>query len=406
MDAKILVVEKGNARGQDVVRAIRDEHIYSELVMFETFDVSALTDDVVGLVFLGDDMTLPEDITIPVTHLETATAYESLKTYLDSHRASFPVWNIERFVELQTAAIKDQVKDDQVILALSGGVDSSVVAALLHHAIGDQLTCIFVNHGLLRKNEVEEVETVFKDTFKINLITIDAVDRFLGKLAGVSDPETKRKIIGKEFIEVFDDETHKHKDAKWLAQGTIYSDVIESGMDPNQVVKSHHNVGGLPEDLEFKLLEPLRMLFKDEVRELGTYLGLPDYIVNRQPFPGPGLAIRIIGDITKEKVTRVQNADFIYREEIKKAGLDKAIWQYFAIHTDMKSVGVKDEKRTYDYTIVLRGVHSVDGMRADFAHIPFEVLQTIAARITSEVEGVNRVVYDITTKPPGTIEWE
>lgn len=315
-------------------------------------------------------------------------------------------WSIEAFIEKQTKIIKDKVGTENVLLALSGGVDSSVVAALLHHAIGDQLTCIFVDHGLMRKGEPESVDEVFRGHFNMNLISVDAKDRFLGKLAGVSDPEQKRKIIGNEFIQVFDDETRKLQDTKWLAQGTIYADVLESGTKASEVIKSHHNVGGLPEDMEFKLIEPLDTLFKDEVREVGLALGLPEEMVYRQPFPGPGLGIRIIGPITKEKVQTEQEADFILREEFKKAGLDKTVWQYFVVLTDIKSVGVKNGKRTYESMAAIRGVNSLDGMKANWAKIPYEVLETISNRIIDEVDGINRVVYDITAKPPGTIEWE
>lgn len=315
-------------------------------------------------------------------------------------------WSMENFVEDQTELIRKQVGDEQVILGLSGGVDSAVVAALLHRAIGNQLVCIFVDHGLLRKNEAEQVVEVFRDHFKINLIKVDAQRRFLDKLAGVDDPEEKRKIIGKEFVYVFDDETKKLKNAKWLAQGTIYTDVIESGTKTAQTIKSHHNVGGLPDDMEFKLVEPLRSLFKDEVRQLGTVLGLPHHIVHRQPFPGPGIAIRIIGDITEAKIKIVQDSDWILREEIAKAGLEDDIWQYFTVLTNMRSVGVMGDQRTYDYTLAIRAVTSIDGMSVDWAEIPFNILKKISTRIVNEIPGINRVVYDITSKPPSTIEWE
>ena len=290
--------------------------------------------------------------------------------------------------------------------ALSGGVDSSVAAVLIHKAIGDQLVCIFVDHGLMRKNEGDEVERVFKEQFNLNLIRVNAEDRFLNRLKGVSDPETKRKIIGEEFIRVFEEEAKKIGKVDFLVQGTIYPDVIESGGDEAHLVKSHHNVGGLPENVEFEeIIEPLRDLFKDEVRRVGEELGIPKHMVWRQPFPGPGLAIRI-GDITREKLDILREADAIFREEIALAGLDKEIWQYFAVLTDMKSVGVTHGKRTYDYTIALRGVTSIDGMSANWARIPHEVLDKISRRITAEVPHVNRVVYDITSKPPATIEWE
>lgn len=315
-------------------------------------------------------------------------------------------WNMTTFIEQEIKKIRDTVQQDHVICGLSGGVDSSVVAALLHEAIGDQLHCIFVDHGCMRKDEAKQVKEMFGDHFHINLTIVDAADRFLDKLKGVSDPEAKRKIIGNEFVYVFDDEALKIEDAKWLAQGTLYTDVIESGTKTAQTIKSHHNVGGLPDDMSFKLIEPLNTLFKDEVRELGRVLGLPDELVDRQPFPGPGLAIRIIGDVTKEKIKIVQESDVILHEEFKKHGLNREIWQYFTVLTPIQSVGVMGDQRTYDYTLAIRAVTSIDGMTADFAHVPFPVLSSISTRIVNEVKGINRVVYDITSKPPGTIEWE
>ena len=315
-------------------------------------------------------------------------------------------WTMDDFVDMQVKKIRETVGDQKVLLALSGGVDSSVVGVLLHKAIGNQLTSIFVDHGLLRKNEANQVMESLKGKFGLNIIKVDAQQRFLNKLKGVTDPEKKRKIIGNEFIQVFDEEAKKIYGIKFLAQGTLYTDVIESGTDTAQTIKSHHNVGGLPKDMDFKLIEPLRTLFKDEVRELGEKLGMPHDLIWRQPFPGPGLAIRIIGEVTAAKLKIVRDADAIVREEITKHGLDKDIWQYFAVLPGIRSVGVMGDGRTYDYTIAVRAVTSIDGMTADFVKIPWDVLQTISVRIVNEVEYVNRVLYDITSKPPATIEYE
>lgn len=315
-------------------------------------------------------------------------------------------WSMENFIEMEMQKIRETVGDKKVLCALSGGVDSSVVAVLIHKAIGDQLTCMFVDHGLLRKGEADSVMKTFSEGFHMNVIKIDAKDRFLNKLKGVSDPEKKRKIIGNEFIYVFDDESAKLEGIDFLAQGTLYTDIIESGTKTAQTIKSHHNVGGLPEDMKFKLIEPLNTLFKDEVRALGTELGIPDEIVWRQPFPGPGLGIRVLGEITDEKLEIVRESDAILREEIKNAGLERDIWQYFTVLPDIRSVGVMGDQRTYDYTIGIRAVTSIDGMTSDWARIPWEVLEKISTRIVNEVAHINRVVYDITSKPPATIEWE
>ena len=319
-------------------------------------------------------------------------------------------WRMDHFVEHTIEAIREKVGDGKVLLALSGGVDSSVAAGLLSRAIGKQLTCVFVDHGLLRKNEGDEVGSVFgpDGQFDLNFIRVNAQERYYAKLAGVTEPEQKRKIIGEEFIRVFEEEAKKIGAVDFLAQGTIYPDVVESGLGgESAVIKSHHNVGGLPDYVDFKeIIEPLRNLFKDEVRKAGLELGIPENLVFRQPFPGPGLGIRIIGEVTADKVRIVQDADAIYREEIAKAGLDRSIGQYFAALTNMRSVGVMGDERTYDYAVALRAVNTVDFMTAEAAEIPFEVLQTVMSRIINEVRGVNRVFYDLTSKPPGTIEFE
>lgn len=307
----------------------------------------------------------------------------------------------EKFIDEQVKAVREQVKDKKVLLALSGGVDSSVVAALLIKAIGRNLVCVHVNHGLLRKGEPEQVVEVFRGQMNANLIYVDAVDRFLDKLAGVADPETKRKIIGAEFIRVFEEEARKQNGIEFLAQGTIYPDILESGP-----VKAHHNVGGLPEDLKFELVEPLKFLFKDEVRVVGKALGLPDTMVYRQPFPGPGLGVRCLGAITRDRLEAVRESDAILREEFAKNGLEGKVWQYFTVVPDFKSVGVKDGKRTFAYPVILRAVNTKDAMTATVEDVPFALLQHITARITNEVPGVNRVLYDLTPKPCGTIEWE
>ena len=315
-------------------------------------------------------------------------------------------WDMGNFAQETIQKLKEQLSDKKVLCALSGGVDSSVAAVLVHKAIGKNLVCVFVDHGLLRKDEGDEVERLFRGEFDMNIIRVNAQERFLSKLKGVTDPEKKRKIIGEEFIRVFEDEKKKLGKFNYLVQGTIYPDVIESGNDKTSTIKSHHNVGGLPKDIDFTIVEPLNQLFKDEVRKVGLEIGIPEYLVFRQPFPGPGLAIRVLGEITEDKLEIVREADWIYREEIRKAGLDRKIWQYFAALPNIRSVGVMGDERTYSYTIALRAVTSSDGMTSDWARIPFDVLEKISNKIVNNVRDVNRVVYDITSKPPSTIEWE
>lgn len=342
--------------------------------------------------------------------LHTQNGTEMIKKFVRGVCGCAGDWKMDTFVEESIRMIREKVGDGKVLLALSGGVDSSVAAGLLSRAIGKQLTCVFVDHGLLRKNEGDEVEAVFGEggIFDLNFIRVNAQERYYKKLAGVTEPEQKRKIIGEEFIRVFEEEAKKIGAVDFLAQGTIYPDVVESGLGgESAVIKSHHNVGGLPDFVDFKeIIEPLRDLFKDEVRKAGLELGIPEHLVFRQPFPGPGLGIRIIGEVTAEKVRIVQDADYIYREEIANAGLDRSIGQYFAALTNMRSVGVMGDERTYDYAVALRAVNTVDFMTADAAEIPFEVLQKVMSRIINEVKGVNRVFYDLTSKPPGTIEFE
>ena len=337
----------------------------------------------------------------------TVHGKEMLRNFLYNVCGCKGDWIMKEFAEKSIKALKEKIGDKKVLCALSGGVDSSVAAVMIHRAVGKQLTCVFVDNGLLRKNEGDEVETLFRKQFDINLVRANAQDRFLSKLSGVTEPEKKRKIIGEEFIRVFEEEAKKIGKVDYLVQGTIYPDVVESGAGDAATIKSHHNVGGLPEHVDFEeIIEPLRDLFKDEVRQLGIELGLPEKFVWRQPFPGPGLAVRVIGEITEEKLAILRDADAIFREEIANARLDRDINQYFAVITDMRSVGVMGDGRTYDYTLALRAVTTTDFMTADWARIPYDVLEKASNRIVNEVKNVNRLVYDITSKPPATIEWE
>jgi GMP synthase (glutamine-hydrolysing) len=340
--------------------------------------------------------------------VHTPYGQQVLTTFLEDICGCERTWSAASIIDEQVEAIRRQVGDGRVVCGLSGGVDSSVAALLVHRAVGDQLTCVFVDHGLMRKNEGEQVIAAFRDHFKVPLVAVDAEDRFLARLAGVSEPEAKRKAIGAEFIRVFEEEAARIGDAKYLVQGTLYSDVIESGGGTGAAtIKSHHNVGGLPEDLEFELVEPLRALFKDEVRAVGAELGLPERLVWRQPFPGPGLAIRIVGgEATKERLDTLRNADAILQDEIRKAGLYRELWQSFCVLPDIRTVGVQGDERTYGYLVAIRAVTSDDAMTADWARLPYDLLEQVASRMINEIREVNRVVLDITSKPPGTIEWE
>ncbi|WP_419020890.1 glutamine-hydrolyzing GMP synthase [Eubacterium callanderi] len=427
----IAVLDMGSTRNTDVARAIRALGVYSEIC---NYDVTAAElqkmPNVRGIVAnggpndivdgkkigLSDEVRkseLPvytfdynENGTINPMPEDDEAIQNALRDFVFDTCKAQANWNMENFIADQVELVRRQVGDKKVLLALSGGVDSSVVAALLLKAIGNQLTCVHVNHGLLRKGEPEQVVRVFKDELSANLVYVDATDRFLDKLAGVADPEQKRKIIGAEFIRVFEEEARKLDGIEFLAQGTIYPDIVESGTKTAKMVKSHHNVGGLPEDLNFELVEPLKMLFKDEVRACGVALGLPASMVYRQPFPGPGLGVRCLGAITRDRLEAVRESDAILREEFAKVGLEGKVWQYFTIVPDFKSVGVRDNARCFDWPVIIRAVNTIDAMTAQVPELDWKVLQTITARILAEVKGVNRVCFDLSPKPTATIEWE
>ncbi len=425
---KILVIDLGSTKNTYIAREIRELGVFTEIHPHDITaeELSKIT-NIKGIILNGGENKVVDgeeikpsralsEAGVPILSVDfegnapwptdESLRLERMKEFIFGSCKAESNWNIENFITEQVALIRDQVGSGKVLLALSGGVDSSVVAALLIKAIGKQLTCVHVNHGLLRKGEPEEVIRVFREKMGANLVYVDAVDRFLDKLAGVEDPEKKRMIIGSEFIRVFEDEARKLEDVKFLAQGTIYPDIIESGTKTVKAVKSHHNVGGLPEDLHFDLVEPLKMLFKDEVRECGLSLGLPKSMVFRQPFPGPGLGVRCIGAITRDRLEAVRESDAILREEFAKAGLEGKVWQYFTLVPDVKSVGVRDHKRSFEWPVVIRAVNTVDAMTATIERVPYDVLDIITHRITHEVKGVNRVLYDLTPKPVGTIEWE
>lgn len=424
----IVILDLGSTENTVLARQIREMGVYSEIHPHDiTLEELKRLENVKGIILNGGENRVvdgtaveirPElydcgypmiSVDYPASKCEKQyemLSKEALHTFLFDVCKAEPNWNMKNFIEDQVELIRKQVGDRKVLLALSGGVDSSVVAAMLIKAIGSQLVCVHVNHGLMRKNESESVVEVFQNQLHANLIYVDATERFLGKLANVADPEKKRKIIGGEFIRVFEEEARKLEGIDFLGQGTIYPDIIESGTKTAKMVKSHHNVGGLPEDLKFELVEPLKQLFKDEVRACGIELGLPASMVYRQPFPGPGLGVRCLGAITRDRLEAVRESDAILREEFEKAGLDKKVWQYFTVVPDFKSVGVKNHERSFDYMVIIRAINTVDAMSATIERVDWDILQVITDRILHEVDNVNRVCFDMSPKPPATIEFE
>ena len=426
----IAILDFGSSDNSGIARAVRKAGVYSEIVAHDiTLDELKKMNGLKGLIYNGGSnrayegqrlIADPEVLSCDLPKLAVGCEFtvsgvnasswngrerEIIDSFIDEAQITRN-WSMEGFIEDQISALREQIGDKKVLLALSGGVDSSVVAALLLRAIGNQLTCVHVNHGLLRKGEPEQVVRVFKEEMGANLIYVDAVDRFLNKLEGVSDPEQKRKIIGAEFIRVFEEEARKLDDISFLGQGTIYPDILESGTKTARNIKSHHNVGGLPDDLKFELVEPLKQLFKDEVRAVGEALGLPHSMVYRQPFPGPGLGGRCVGAITRERLEQVRESDAILREEFAKAGLDQTVWQYFTVVPDIRSTGVRNHARCWERPVILRAVNTQDAITASIEEIPYAILAKIVSRIVNEVPGVNRVLYDLSPKPVATIEWE
>lgn len=425
----IVILDLGSTENTVLARQIRDLGVYSEIHPHDiTVEELKALDNVKGVILNGGENRVVDGAAVEVREELYACGYpmisvdypqskcakqytalpevDELKSFIFDECKAEANWNMKNFVADQIELVRKQVGDRKVLLALSGGVDSSVVAALLVKAIGDQLVCVHVNHGLMRKNESESVVEVFRNQLHANLIYVDATERFLGKLEGVADPEQKRKIIGGEFIRVFEEEARKLENIDFLGQGTIYPDIIESGTKTAKMVKSHHNVGGLPEDLQFELVEPLKQLFKDEVRACGIELGLPESMVYRQPFPGPGLGVRCTGAITRDRLEAVRESDAILREEFAKAGLDKKVWQYFTVVPDFKSVGMRNHQRCYEYTCIIRAVNTIDAMTASIEKVDWDILEVITNRILAEVPNVNRVCFDMSPKPPATIEWE